>query len=250
MSSTAAPANGTPPSDDGAIVVTARGETPGDPAAALNAQTYEVVDSVDRAVVGPIAIGYEKGLPKPIRSGLHNFLANLTKPVVFANFLLQGKPGKAFETVGRFAVNSTIGVAGLIDVAKSKPFRLPRRVNGFANTLGFYGIGPGPYLYLPIIGPSSARDLFGWVLDKSFLPSFAGKPFSDPAYALGTGTVKSLDDRVEFDAMIRCFRDTGDPYGAERDYYLARRKAEIDGLHTRDAGRPAPITTPGCPPPE
>jgi phospholipid-binding lipoprotein MlaA len=183
-------------------------------------------------------------VPGPVRSGLHNFLSNLTEPVVFVNFLLQGKPGKAFETLGRFTVNTTVGVAGLVDVAKKKPFNLPHRNNGFADTLGFYGVGPGPYFFLPIIGPTTLRDLFGWGLDKAFLPTLAGAPFSSPAYAIGSGTVKSLDDRVEFDAKLREFRASDDPYVAERKYYLAQRKAEIEALHGRKAEAPAPTPTP------
>ncbi|MEN9682762.1 MAG: hypothetical protein RLZZ427_513 [Pseudomonadota bacterium] len=237
--------------DDSAIVVTARQKVPEDPVQAINLKTYEVVDAADRAIVGPVAMGYKHGLPSPVRSGLRHVLANLTEPVVFVNFLLQFKPGKAAETVGRFGLNSTIGLAGLLDVAKAKPFHLPRRNNGFANTLGYYGVGPGPYFFVPIIGPTTARDLFGWVLDKSFLPAVAGAPLNNPAFALGTGTIKSLDDRVEFDAKLEEFRDTGDAYTAEREYYLALRKAEIEALHTHrqpapgsaaPAPAPAPIT--------
>ncbi|WP_374526762.1 VacJ family lipoprotein [Novosphingobium sp.] len=219
--------------DETAIVVTARQKVPEDPAQQLNLASYEVVDAADRAIVGPVAMGYKKGLPEPVRDGLHNFLSNLTEPVNFVNFLLQGKPGKAFETLGRFAINTTVGGAGLFDVAKEKPFKLPYRRNGFANTLGYYGIGPGPYMFLPLIGPTTVRDLVGWTLDKAFLPSIAGAPFSKPAYAIGSGTIKSLDDRVEFDGKIEEFRDTGDAYTAERVYYLQQRHDEIEALHGR-----------------
>lgn len=219
--------------DETAIVVTARQKVPEDPVQQLNLATYEVVDGADRAIVGPLAMGYKKGLPEPMRDGLHNFLANLTEPVNFVNFLLQGKPGKAFETVGRFAINTTAGGAGLFDMAKKKPFNLPYRRNGFANSLGFYGIGPGPYFFLPLIGPTTLRDLVGWTLDKAFLPTLAGPPFSKPAYAIGSGTIKSLDDRVEFNSKIEEFRDTGDSYTAERQYYLKQRQDEIEALHGR-----------------
>lgn len=244
------PAAADAPLDENAIVVTAREKVPQDPAQAINLATFEVVDAADRAVVGPVAMGYKHGLPEPLRDGLHNFLSNLTEPVVFVNFLLQGKPGKAFETVGRFALNTTLGGAGLFDMARRKPFHLPHRNNGFADTLGYYGVGPGPYFYLPLIGPSTARDLFGWVLDKSFLPAVAGVPFSKPAFALGTGAVKSLDDRVAFDDEIQAFRETGDSYTAEREYYLEMRRAEIEGLHGRKVEEPkavpleAPVAAP------
>lgn len=221
------------PAETNPIVVTARKSDPADPAAAINEKSFEAVTAVDKAVVGPVAKAYEKGVPSPARKGLRNVLRNLTEPVNFVNFLLQGKPGKAFETVGRFAVNSTVGIGGLLDVAKTKPINLPYRANGFANTLGYYGVGPGPYMFLPIIGPTSARDLVGWVLDKSFLPGIAGRPFNRPAYALSTGTIKSLNDRVELDDEIKAFRASDDPYVAERDWYLAKRRNEIEALHGR-----------------
>src|SRR3546814_2446438 len=91
--------------------------------------------------------------------GLGNALRNISEPVNFLNFLLQFKIGKAAETLGRFVVNTTFGVGGLVDVAKTKPFNLPYRRNGFANTLGFYGVEPGPYFYLPLVGPTTLRDM-------------------------------------------------------------------------------------------
>lgn len=109
----------------------------------MNAKTFAVTQDVDKAIIGPVAIAYRDALPAPIRNGLRNFLNNLHEPVVSLNFLLQLKPGKAVETIGRFAINSTVGVAGLIDVAKRHPFSLPRRRNGFADTFGYYGVGPG-----------------------------------------------------------------------------------------------------------
>ena len=222
-----------PPPEETAILVTARQKVKEDPAQQLNLATYEVVDGADRAIVGPMAMGYKKGLPEPVRDGLHNFLSNLTEPVNFVNFLLQGKPGKAFETVGRFAINTTAGGAGLFDMARKKTFNLPYRRNGFANSLGFYGIGPGPYFFLPLIGPTTLRDLVGWTLDKAFLPTLAGPPFSKPTYAIASGTIKSLDDRVEFNSKSEEFRDTGDAYTAERRYYLKQRQDEIEALHGR-----------------
>lgn len=219
--------------DAGPIVVTARKKDPADPAEAVNLKSFEAVTAVDKAVVGPIAKAYEHGVPSPARSGLRNFLRNLTEPINFANFLLQAKPGKAFETMGRFAINSTVGIGGLVDVARAKPINLPYRANGFANTLGFYGIGPGPYMFLPVIGPTTARDLFGWVIDKSFLPTLAGAPFNRPVFAMSTGVIKAVDDRVELNGEITAFRASTDPYVAEREWYLAKRRDEIAALHGR-----------------
>jgi phospholipid-binding lipoprotein MlaA len=215
------------------IVVSARQDVPEDPGQAINVEAFKAVTAVDNALVAPLAMGYKKVLPSPARSGLRNVLRNLTEPVNFINFMLQLKPGKAAETVGRFAVNSTVGVAGLIDVAKSKSIKLPYRANGFGNTFGYYGVSAGPYMFLPVIGPTSARDLVGWVLDKSILPSVAGTPFNKPYFSLSTGVVKSLDDRIELDDKFKEFHATGDPYVAEREWYLAKRRDEIEALHGR-----------------
>lgn len=218
------------------ITVTAREPAPReDPLMRANEDSYQAVQAVDDAVVKPAAIAYRAALPRPVRDGLHNVLQNLHEPAVFINFLLQGKPGKAIETLGRFAINTTIGVVGLVDVAKRKPFDLPYRPNGFADTLGFYGVGPGPYLYLPLIGPTTLRDLGGLLLDKAVLPLSVGGTFKNPVYAVSTGVVKSLDERVRFDAELTCLHRTANPYVSERAAYLARRQAEIDALKGRTA---------------
>ncbi|WP_200844669.1 MULTISPECIES: VacJ family lipoprotein [unclassified Novosphingobium] len=216
-----------------------------DPLSAINVATFEAVTAVDKAVVAPVAGNYEKIVPKPVRNGLRNVLINLAEPIVFVNYLLQFKPGKAMETLGRFGINSTIGVAGLFDMAKRKPFHLPYRQNGFANTFGYHGIGNGPYLFLPVLGPTTARDLVGRVLDLSIVPTIFGSPFNKPVYAIGTGTVKSLNDRVEFDEQITASRAAADPYVATRDFYLKRRQAEVNALHSAEyrarKGIPDPV---------
>ncbi|MDI1295677.1 MAG: VacJ family lipoprotein, partial [bacterium] len=144
------------------IVVTASsGKGVSDPLAGVNAASFDAAQAVDAAIVGPVALAYKTKVPEPVRNGLRNFLYNLREPSIFVNYLLQLKPGKAAETVGRFAVNSTIGVAGLFDFAKRRPFHLPRRPNGFADTFGYYGIRTGPYLFLPLFGPTTVRDLIG-----------------------------------------------------------------------------------------
>ncbi len=217
--------------DPNTIVVSAQKRaTPGDPLESLNAASYEAVQAVDEAIVAPITHGYMKAVPGQARAGIHNFINNLDEPIVFLNFLLQLKPGKAFETLGRFVINSTLGVLGLVDVAKRKPFNLPRRSNGLADTLGYYGVKTGPYLFLPLIGPTTLRDLFGRVIDLSILP-LAGKPFNKPAFVLAKGTLSSLDDRAQQDETLKRIREeSGDPYLATREYYLKTREAEIDVL--------------------
>ncbi|MEO0032978.1 MAG: hypothetical protein RIS94_2736 [Pseudomonadota bacterium] len=199
----------------------------------VNAKSFAVITKVDEKLIGPIATGYEKGVPRPLRMGLRNFIRNLTEPVAFLNYMLQLKPGKAAETVGRFAVNSTVGVAGLVDVAKKKPFNLPYRHNGLANTLGYYGIGPGPYLFLPLVGPTTVRDLFGLLVDRAVVPFAVGKPFNKPTYALPVNTIESIDDRNQIDADLKAMRESDDPYTTYRTMYLKTREYEIEALHGR-----------------
>lgn len=232
-----------PPVED--IVVTAQPTPKEDPLMQVNEVSFEVVQAADKAIVGPAAMAYRDGLPGPIRKGLHNFLYNIGEPVVAVNFLLQLKPGKAIETVGRFVINSTIGVAGLFDVAKKKPFKLPHRVNGFAYTMGYYGIKPGAYLYLPLIGPTTVRDVTGRLMDLAFLPTVVGAPFNDPYYTLPSGVIYALDDRVLFDDKLEELRN-GDrpPYAALREYYMTKRQAEIDELK----GKKPVIETPAVVP--
>ena len=221
----------TPANAQDTIVVTARqGPPPGDPAEAVNEVAFGAAQSVDNAFTAPIARGYKRGIPEPIRDGLQNLLNNLNEPIVFLNFLLQFKIGKAFETVGRFAVNSTLGVAGLFDVAKKQPFILPRRSNGLANTLGFYGVGPGPYLFLPLIGSTTVRDLIGQVVDLSLLPRAVGKPLTLPVVSVSRGVLSSVIERVEKDEIFTRVQQSGNPYAAMREYYLKKRQAEIDVL--------------------
>jgi phospholipid-binding lipoprotein MlaA len=232
-----------PASDETAIVVTARSHVPSDPLQDVNAVTFSAVQSVDKALVGPISLAYRDAVPTPVRSGLRNFLDNLQEPVVFLNFMLQLKPGKAAETLGRFAINSTVGIGGLVDVAKKKPFNLPRHPNGFAFTLGYYGVKPGPFLFLPLIGPTTVRDMFGRFIDLALLPTTIGKPFNQPIYSLSTTAVRSLDERAQNDDQLTALRNgTSDPYVALREAYLKNRQAEIDelrGIHRTEVG---PVT--------
>ncbi|EGD58409.1 VacJ family lipoprotein [Novosphingobium nitrogenifigens DSM 19370] len=231
------------------IVVRAHERSPGDPLEGANRKSYAAVQAVDRAVVGPVAKGYEHVLPRPIRRGIHNVLYNLREPVVFVNYLLQHKFGKAGETLARFTLNSTAGVGGLVDVAVAKPFRLPHRVNGFANTLGFYGVGAGPYMFLPIIGPTTVRDLIGTVGDRMFLPVAVGWPFTRPAYGVPVAVLGTIDDRIEMDDRLHRLRDlSANPYAATRERYLCQRRADIAALH-RHGPTPFPAPDPSCMPP-
>lgn len=232
---TAPAAQSEAPNQDEDLVVTARPDAPPeDPLQSLNVEAFSAIQSVDKAVTGPVAVAYKKSVPGPIRSGLRNLLSNLQEPVVALNYLLQLKPGKSAETIGRFAINSTIGVAGLFDVSKKRPFNLPRRNNGFAYTLGYYGVKSGPFMYLPLIGPTTLRDLVGRMADLSVMPAVVGAPFNDPKFAIPTTVVRLIDERAEADEAIRDLREnSSDPYSTVRESYLRTRQAEIDALHGR-----------------
>jgi len=222
------------------IVVLGRKPVPEDPMVQLNAKSFEVAQSVDESIVAPIAFAYGDIVPRPVRKGLQNFLHNLGEPVVFLNFLLQLKFDKAAETLGRFAINTALGAGGLVDVAKRKPFYLPRRENGFANTLGYYGVKPGPYFYLPLVGPTTLRDFIGGRLDLILLPAFLPKVFGKPEVVVPVWVLKELGRRIDFEDELQDIRATRDPYVAARNYYLQKRQAEIDALH----GRKVPTVKP------
>lgn len=227
--------DGEAPADENVIIVEGElGAPEGDPAEEINAAAFKVSQAVDAAVVEPIAEVYDEALPKPLRQGLGNFLRNLGEPINILNSLLQLKPGKALKSLGRFAINTTLGVAGLFDVAAKDPINLQYEYNGLANTLGYYGVGSGPYLYLPFIGSTTVRDLVGRFVDLSIVPAIAGKPFNDPYFAIPVGALTSLESRIETDSQIDAIRaQCGDPYAATRDLYLIQRKVEIDRLRGR-----------------
>ncbi|QDZ07909.1 VacJ family lipoprotein [Sphingomonas panacisoli] len=237
------------PVEEGDIIVVARTRNPADPLATVNAQSFAATAAMDRAIGGPAALAYKRIVPDPIRSGIRNFFYNLHEPVVFFNFVLQHKFGKAAETLARFTINTTVGAAGLVDVAKRRPFELPRRANGFADTLGFYGVKPGPFFYVPLIGPTTLRDLTAGFIDRLFLPIRIGKPFTSPAFNISTGVVRGLDHRAEIDGRIRMLRDSpANDYDAARDFYLKRRQAEIDQLRGKPTLPDPAIDETGAPP--
>ena len=229
----AALADGSGNPDPGDIVVSARQDTPGDPLQALNLKSFEFTQSVDRALIRPAAMAYTRIMPLPIADGIRNVLNNLQGPDLFLNFLLQHRIGKAAIVLARFAINSTIGIGGLLDVAKRKPFHLRRMHNGFADTLGFYGVKTGAFLYLPIVGPTTVRDLIGNNIDRFLLPIAAGRPFNKPYYVLPVGLFRTLDHRAQFDDKLAVLHSGSDPYSDTRNDYLRDRQDEIDHLHSK-----------------
>lgn len=237
----------TPAPDEGDILVRGRSSR-GDPLMGVNVKAFEATQAVDRAVVSPASKAYQK-LPHPLRMGFRNFLFNLREPIVFVNYLLQLKPGKAAETAGRFVINSTVGIGGVLDVAKAKPFKLPRRRNSFANTLGYYGVKPGAFLFLPLLGPTTVRDLFGIGFDQVIVPSPI-QPFQDQRIAIPASLASSLDSRTRIDDRLERAKASGDFYGAMRTFYLERRQAEIDHLKGRIRVITVSLDTPATTPAE
>jgi phospholipid-binding lipoprotein MlaA len=135
-----------------------------DPLEGLNRATYAFNDAADRAVLKPVAEGYKKVTPDFVRSGVSNVFSNFADVAVSLNNFLQGKPKDGASDVSRFLVNSTLGVLGLFDVAT--PMGLEKHEEDFGQTLGKWGVGPGPYLVIPFMGPSTLRDAVGRGVDS------------------------------------------------------------------------------------
>jgi phospholipid-binding lipoprotein MlaA len=217
--------------------VPARGHsTTGDPIEGVNRGLFSVHQFLDRLLFRPVAMVYKTLVPKFVRTGVRHVISNLSEPVVFLNDVLQLKPKRAVRTFGRFAINTTLGVGGIIDVAKGE--KLPHRSNGFGNTLGRYGVGPGPYLFIPLVGPTDLRDLIGGQADGAVLPLTVGDPFNRTAYIIPTLALGGLDQRVESDADLKALLSgAADPYATLRSVYLQSRAAEVGEIrHGRGAG--------------
>jgi phospholipid-binding lipoprotein MlaA len=237
------PANeATPPAPERAVQVRAvkSRHAPGDPLEGFNRASFAVSMAIDKAVLRPAAMGYRHVLPKPARDGLRNVLSNLGEPLVFLNDLLQLRPGRAIRTFGRFAINSTLGFAGLFDSAKRDPFHLPHHPNSLGDTLGYYGVGPGPYLYLPLLGPATLRDAVAGGAEGAVLPTLVSDPFSRDEYQITTIVISGLDQRAEADADLKAILvDAVDPYATLRSVYLQDRAGQIVALKGRSNADPS-----------
>src|SRR6201996_2454367 len=139
-----------------------------DPWEKTNRDVFDFDVKLDRNVARPIAKGYRAAVPEPVRDSIHNAITNLNSPVILANDVLQGDGDKAANTFGRIMINSTVGVAGLIDVASK--VGIPGHENDFGITLGKAGVAEGSYLVLPFPGPMPPRDLLGSGVDSAFDP--------------------------------------------------------------------------------
>ncbi len=209
-------------------VAAARQGSTSDPFERLNRKTYALNQMLDRVVLRPLAVFWHRAAPKPLRTGINNLLSNLGEPLVFINDVLQGRPEAAGKTAVRFVANSTIGALGVIDVAGATG--LPHHDNGFALTLGRWGAKSGPYLYLPVLGPSSARDLTGTLVDIGLNPLTYSRNTGSGGLTTGLGVVGGLDARARADGDLKALDAMAtDGYAALRSFYLQNRESEVNG---------------------
>jgi phospholipid-binding lipoprotein MlaA len=199
-----------------------------DPFEPTNRAIFDFDVKLDHAVATPVAKFYRSAVPQVARTGIHNALDNLNAPVVLANDVLQGESQKAGDTVGRFVINSTVGVAGLIDVAAS--LGIPAHDNDFGITLGKGGAAEGSYLVLPFIGPRPPRDLVGNGVDIAFDPLTYITWNNSSLYMVIRGGLGVLDTRTaNIDAVESIERSSIDFYATTRSLYRQNRNAQIRG---------------------
>ncbi len=195
---------------------------PVDPWESLNRKVFVFNDAVDEAVLAPVARAYRNWVPELVRTGVGNVFGNIGDVWSTANHFLQGKVGSGLEMGMRVLTNTLFGLGGLLDPATE--MRLPRRAEDFGQTLGVWGLPAGPYLVLPLLGPSSVRDTAGLPLDR-----YATAPtlfFDVNAYA--TSALQLVNVRSELLATTKLLSDVAlDRYSFVRDGYLARRVDQV-----------------------
>jgi phospholipid-binding lipoprotein MlaA len=222
-----------PVPDAGPFAAVASLRTKGDPLEKFNRKMFVVHTKLDRAFFNRLAQG-GKIIPHPLRDGIRNFLRNLREPLVLANDLLQLRFKQAGQSFSRFFINSVLGIGGLFDVAGKDG--LKAHGNGLGGTLARWGVGPGPYLFIPLVGPTTLRDLLGGQAEGLVLPLSVGFPFNRFDYNFGRATVSGIDQRIEqgpaLDALLS---GSVDPYASLRSSFLQNREAEVQELK----GKPA-----------
>ena len=192
-----------------------------DPLAPLNRKLLAFNYVLDRALLKPASGVYRRVVPGFARTGVRNFLNNIIEPRTILNQCLQGKLGAAAADFGRFVMNSTLGVGGLFDPATA--MGLERHSEDFGQTLGRWGVGTGPYLVLPIVGPSTLRDGGAKLVDVATGPLRA---VDDDAVRFGIGALDRVDRRSRQADLSGQWGD--DPYLYLRELHLARRAAEVE----------------------
>lgn len=192
-----------------------------DPLQPLNRQVYAFNDMLDRNIARPLAVQYTKKVPSEVRGSYRQFRKNLGEPWNAVNQLIQGRPLRAAKTLGRFSLN-TITTLGMADPARR--LGLNTEEENFGTTLGYYGIPSGPYVMLPIYGPSTFRDGFGTIVDGQARPQKYILDGKDRLY-WSEQVMRGLDTRSQLLDVEKVLQ--GDKYAAIRDIYLQRKNFEI-----------------------
>lgn len=208
-----------------------------DPLESVNRPIYRFNDTVDRYALKPVATGYRDYAPKPVKTGIGNFFGNISDLFAIPPALLQGKLFEAEANLIRVLVNSTVGVVGLIDVASKMD--IPKTDADYGQTLAQWGVGSGPYLVLPFLGPTSARDTINPVTSFALYgPTDWIKNWGGKAAYIGTNAIHI---RAQFLPLDRMLADQPDPYAYMRDAWLQRRWNQV---HDGDPPHPLPLGEP------
>jgi phospholipid-binding lipoprotein MlaA len=211
--------------------------SPQDPWESWNRGVYRINDKLDRAIAKPVARTYVRVVPQPVRTGVSNFFDNLDTPTVMINDALQGKFLAAGNDLGRFLLNSTLGLAGLLDPATSAG--MAKNNEDFGQTLGHWGVHPGPFVELPVLGPSDLRDAPSKVVDSYTNP----RQYIHNSYVkYGLWLPSLVDTRARLLPLDETLKNVYDPYAFIRDAYLQRRAYLVsDGKVTEEE----PLVDPG-----
>lgn len=198
----------------------------GDPWEGFNRAMFAAHEVADRAVLEPVARGYRAVTPSPVRNSVRAFLRNLQSPVIFANDLLQGEFERAGRTVVRFGLNSTVGFLGLFDPATG--LGIERHDEDFGQTLGVWGVDSGPYIFIPLLGPSTLRDGAGRIVDNAFDPFNYAQFENVETFRAARGAIGAVSARESvLDAVEGIRRDSMDPYASIRTSYLLLRQSAV-----------------------
>jgi phospholipid-binding lipoprotein MlaA len=216
--------------------------SPQDPWESWNRGVYKVNDALDRAVAKPVARTYVRIVPHAIRTGVSNFFDNLAMTTVMINDTLQGKIRAAANDLGRFLVNSTLGLGGLLDPAT--PMGLDHNNEDFGQTLGHWGVHAGPFLELPLLGPSDLRDAPSRVVDAYTNPQ---QYIRNTSVKWGLYGLRLVDTRAELLSLDDTLKNVYDPYAFVRDAYLQRRAYLVSDGKVADE---EPLVDPGADSPD
>jgi phospholipid-binding lipoprotein MlaA len=199
-----------------------------DPLEPMNRALYTFNQGLDTMLLRPLALGYTYVVPPFVRDRVHNVLSNLNSPVLLANDMMQTKPRRAGDTLMRFVINSTFGVAGMFDVAERWGY--PYHSSDFGETLALWGVPSGPYLFLPILGPGGPRDSSGHGVDVAMDPlTWVGQGSTVTALRWTRYGLTLVDVRAGLlDTLDKATEQALDPYATVRSLYRQHRDAEID----------------------